>query len=251
MRKLRILSAAILQAIVALSAALSSTNASAATPIPSGIYSYEDIGETGTVNIAFNNKGELWFYAFVINEDGHTAELTPENGAWIPMKGNKFSYNLKTDILDYTLEGEFFPDEQLLELKDNFNAGGTPFGMGMGLSAHYRYEEGSFADRVQKQVIVARKNAEWRRQYMDWKMTLRHERNLGREEGREEGILIDRIEFITRKVKRGMNLSAIADVIEMDQETIRPVWEAVREAAPDYDQDEILRKLLPERNHAS
>ena len=86
---------------------------------------------------------------------------------------------------------------------------------------------------------------------MDWKMTIRHERNLGREEGREEGILIDRIEFITRKVKRGMNLSAIADVIEMDQETIRPVWEAVREAAPDYDQDEILRKLLPERNHAS
>ena len=85
---------------------------------------------------------------------------------------------------------------------------------------------------------------------MDWKMTLRHERNLGREEGREEGILIDRIEFITRKVKRGMNLSAIADVIEMDQETIRPIWEAVREAAPDYDQDEILRKLLPERNHA-
>ena len=145
MRKLRILSAAILQAIVALSAALSSTNASAATPIPSGIYSYEDIGETGTVNIAFNNKGELWFYAFVINEDGHTAELTPENGAWIPMKGNKFSYNLKTDILDYTLEVEFFPDEQLLELKDNFNAGGTPFGMGMGLAAHYRYEGGSFA----------------------------------------------------------------------------------------------------------
>ena len=82
---------------------------------------------------------------------------------------------------------------------------------------------------------------------MDWKMTLRHERNLGREEGREEGILIDRIEFITRKVKRGMNLSAIADVIEMDQETIRPIWEAVREAAPDYDQDEILRKVLGEK----
>ena len=112
------------------------------------------------------------------------------------------------------------------------------------------YEEGSFADRVQKQVIVARKNAEWRRQYMDWKMTLRHERNLGREEGREEGILIDRIEFITRKVKRGMDLPAIADVMDMDQETIRPIWETVREAAPDYDQDEILRKLLPERNHA-
>ena len=47
-----------------------------------------------------------------------------------------------------------------------------------------------------------------------------------------------------------MDLPAIADVMDMDQETIRPIWETVREAAPDYDQDEILRKLLPERNHA-
>ena len=133
-------------AITAISAAYSSNSAYAATPIPSGVYSYEDIGETGTVYIAFNDKGELWFHAFVINEDGHTAELTPENGAWIPLKGNKFSYNLKTAHLDYTLEGEFFPEEELLELKDNFNAGGTPFGMGMGLSAQYRYEGGSFAD---------------------------------------------------------------------------------------------------------
>ena len=145
MRKLRILSAAILQAIVVLSAALSSTNVSAATPIPSGIYSYEDIGETGKISIAFNKKGELWFSVFVINEDGHTAELTPENGEWIPVKNNKFSYNIKTDNLDYTLEGEFFPDENLLELKDHFNAGGTPFGMGMYLGAHYRHEDGSFA----------------------------------------------------------------------------------------------------------
>ena len=89
---------------------------------------------------------------------------------------------------------------------------------------------------------------------MDWKMTLRHERNLGREEGREEGIeigiLITRIEMIVRRVKRGLDLPAIADALDMDQETIRPIWETVREAAPEYDQDEILRKLLPERNHA-
>jgi len=82
---------------------------------------------------------------------------------------------------------------------------------------------------------------------MDWKMTLRHERNLGREEGIEIGILITRIEMIVRRVKRGLDLPAIADALDMDQETIRPIWEAVREAAPDYDQDEILRKVLGEK----
>ena len=36
-------------------------------------------------------------------------------------------------------------------------------------------------------LTVARQNAEWRREYMDWKMTLLNERIKGREEGREEG----------------------------------------------------------------
>ncbi len=146
MKHLRILSTMIIQAILVLVSAFTAQRVSAATPIPSGIYSYEDIGETGKISIAFNNKGELWFQAFVINEDGHSAELTPEEGKWIPIKGNKFSYNVKTDFYDYTLEGEFFPDEELLELKDNFKTG-TPFGIGMGLAAHYRYEGGSFADK--------------------------------------------------------------------------------------------------------
>ena len=49
-----------------------------------------------------------------------------------------------------------------------------------------RYEEGSFADRVQRQVHIARRNARWRKEYMDWEMTLRNEREEGREEGRME-----------------------------------------------------------------
>ena len=53
--------------------------------------------------------------------------------------------------------------------------------------------------------------------------------------------------MIVRRVKRGLDLPAIADALDMDQETIRPIWEAVREAAPDYDQDEILRKVLGEK----
>ena len=48
------------------------------------------------------------------------------------------------------------------------------------------YPEGSFADRVQRQVHIARRNARWRKEYMDWEMTLRNEREKGREEGRME-----------------------------------------------------------------
>ena len=49
-----------------------------------------------------------------------------------------------------------------------------------------RYAEDSFADRVQRQVHIARRNAKWRKEYMEWEMTLRNEREKGREEGREE-----------------------------------------------------------------
>ena len=55
------------------------------------------------------------------------------------------------------------------------------------------YEEGSFADRVQRQVHIARRNARWRKEYMDWEMTLRNEREKGREEGREEGRMEERV----------------------------------------------------------
>ena len=50
------------------------------------------------------------------------------------------------------------------------------------------YAEGSFADRVQRQVHIARRNARWRKEYMDWEMTLRNEREKGRQEGREAGL---------------------------------------------------------------
>ena len=48
------------------------------------------------------------------------------------------------------------------------------------------YAEGSFADRVQRQVHIARRNARWRKEYMDWEMMMRNEREKGREEGRME-----------------------------------------------------------------
>ena len=46
------------------------------------------------------------------------------------------------------------------------------------------YAEGSFAERVQKQVYYARHNARWRKEYMNWEMTLRNEREKGAEQER-------------------------------------------------------------------
>lgn len=102
---------------------------------------------------------------------------------------------------------------------------------------------GSFAARVQDQVIMARQNAKWRREYMDWKMTLLNERVKGREEGRKEGQLLLQIETIKKKVIKGVDLPEIAEALEMDADLIRPVWEAVKSAAPDYNEEEILKSL--------
>ena len=94
---------------------------------------------------------------------------------------------------------------------------------------------------------------------MEWKMTLLNEREKGRaegreegraegraegkEEGREEGTLLNQILVITKKVQKGSSLSAIAEALEMPEEEVRPIWEVVKEAAPDYDSEKILQKL--------
>lgn len=104
--------------------------------------------------------------------------------------------------------------------------------------------ENSFVNRVQEQVLIARMNSEWRRQYMEWKMTLLNEREKGREEGRAEGVLFEQIDTIIKKIRKGRNLSETAEEMEKDQEMIRPVWEAVKAQAPEYDREKIFRSLL-------
>ena len=75
---------------------------------------------------------------------------------------------------------------------------------------------------------------------MDWKMTLLNERV----KGREEGLLLLQIETIKKKVLKGVDLPEIAEALEMDADLIRPVWEAVKAAAPDYNEEEILKVLI-------
>ena len=71
---------------------------------------------------------------------------------------------------------------------------------------------GSYADRVQKQVDIAKRNSVWRREYMNWEMTL----SIERDKGRNEGKLLTLIQLILAKLSKGKSEDIIADEIERD-----------------------------------
>ena len=75
---------------------------------------------------------------------------------------------------------------------------------------------GSYADRVQKQVDIAKRNSVWRREYMNWEMTLSVERDKGRKEGRYEGEMLNSIRLILSKLSKGKTAEVIAGAIEKD-----------------------------------
>lgn len=74
--------------------------------------------------------------------------------------------------------------------------------------------EGTFADRVQKQVIIAKRNSAWRREFMNWEMTLLVERDKGRDEG----------------------------------ETLRIVRQVLKKASLNQSEEKIAEDLLEERD---
>lgn len=71
---------------------------------------------------------------------------------------------------------------------------------------------GSYADRVQKQVDIAKRNSVWRREYMNWEMTL----SVERDKGRYEGEMLNSIRLILSKLSKGKTEEVIADEIEKD-----------------------------------
>jgi len=77
---------------------------------------------------------------------------------------------------------------------------------------------------------------------MDWKMTLLSERS----KGREEGTLLKEVELISKKIKRGLGLPAIAAEMETEEAVIRLIYDAVDASAPDYNSEQILQMLLKE-----
>ena len=60
---------------------------------------------------------------------------------------------------------------------------------------------------------------------------------------REEGDIRRLITLITRKVLKRMDINIIASELEEEPETIKPLYDAVIAAAPDYDIDKILESV--------
>ena len=66
--------------------------------------------------------------------------------------------------------------------------------------------------------------------------------------GYEEGIAAGRnkswlLDLVIKKVRRNKSLNQIADDLEEDLETLRPIYEAVVSAAPEYDVNMICHQL--------
>ena len=64
-----------------------------------------------------------------------------------------------------------------------------------------------------------------------------------REEGREEGRIQNLLSQIIKKVQKSKDIDTIASELEEDPETIKPLYDAVIAAAPDYDIDKIFKSV--------
>lgn len=105
-----------------------------------------EMAREGQIVVIFSEKG-VWFNAFLSRADGHTAALKPEGGTWFEKtgEGRDFSYNWVDDNFDYTMEVKI-PSPEALTIIDHFNAGASPFGMGMSLGGDYELDYGYVVD---------------------------------------------------------------------------------------------------------
>lgn len=125
------------------------------------------------------------------------------------------------------------------------NAAGTADDVSEDMKAFLNYlnnqkAENEFTKSIDKAVGDARNSEKWRIEYMtmhmrDWDMKAE-----GREEGRTEKLLTQ----ICKKLAKNKSLQQIADELEEDEDTIRPLYEAAKAAAPEYDVDKIYDSLF-------
>ena len=65
----------------------------------------------------------------------------------------------------------------------------------------------------------------------------------GRKEGRKEGHQEELISQIIPKVQKGKDINTIASEVEKDVDNIKPLYDAVVAAAPDYDIEKIMMRI--------
>lgn len=128
------------------------------------------------------------------------------------------------------------------------NTKGTCGNISPEVQAFLDYVEGqtmpndAYIASLDKAVRLAKKNANWRREYMIYERELKHEKKLAAEEGRAEGRRLQLIQQISVKIKKGKDLSRIADELEESEDLLKPIYEMIL-SAPDSPAEKILEKL--------
>ncbi|MCI8504000.1 MAG: hypothetical protein HFH00_09280, partial [Dorea sp.] len=65
-----------------------------------------------------------------------------------------------------------------------------------------------------------------------------------REEGREEGRMNTLVSQVCRKLAKGMEAAAIADMLEEEEDVIQDICDVAKRYAPEYDIESITEELL-------
>ena len=101
----------------------------------------------------------------------------------------------------------------------------------------------AYTCEIQEEVEEARQDDDWRENYMTLEMMMQDKYEKGWEEGRTEGRTESRILLIIKKVQKGKGMEETAEDLEEDISVIKPIYNAVKESAPEYNVEEIYRKL--------
>ncbi len=184
-------------------------------------------------------------------------------------KGQPYN-KLKKSIVIFICTFDFFGDDRSvytfeniclenaeIKLKDKFstifvNIGGKRDGLSEDLTKLLDYFKtgtpmDAYTQGLQEEVEEARYDDEWRTNYMTFEMMMEEKKQEGRAEGCEEGEAIGELKsiiaLVIKKMQRGKSLEETAEELEEDVAVIAPIYEAVKEAAPEYDVEEIYRKV--------
>ena len=109
----------------------------------------------------------------------------------------------------------------------------------------------AYTESLQDDVEKNRCDDEWRDNYMTFEMMMEEKKQEGEAIGRAKGETVGKIKgesymlisLVVRKIQKGKSLEETAEELEEDVAVIAPIYEAVKEAAPEYDVEEIYRKV--------
>jgi hypothetical protein len=181
--------------------------------------------------------------------------------AQMPIEGSFFGKGSRLDIYAKDEDGNIYDIEmqttmqKILPLRSRYffvNIGGNRDGLSEDLTKLLDYFKtgtpmDAYTQGLQEEVEEARYDDEWRTNYMTFEMMMEEKKQEGRAEGREEGEAIGELKsiiaLVIKKMQRGKFLEETAEELEEDVAVIAPIYEAVKEAAPEYDVEEIYRKV--------